>query len=182
MYNFQNPLPYWFNMQMFNLNPFMFNNNPQPKNMNPYNFWLNPLMFQGYKRPIPRLQDYGPNPFIINIDEATDQNNNFRTALWTGEYLQVTLMSINVGEEIGLEAHEEGDQFIRIEEGQCLVKIGDTKENLDFQKIIFEDFAVMIPKGKWHNIINIGDKPLKLYVIYAPPQHPRGTVNTTKPN
>ena len=89
-------------------------------------------------------------------------------------------MSIPVGEDIGLEVHETGDQFIRVEDGQGLVKMGKDKNNLDFQKRIYEDYAVMIPEGSWHNIINTGDEPLKLYIIYAPPEHPRDTVHQTK--
>ena len=126
------------------------------------------------------LKDYGPEPFVVNIEEATSQNNTYRTALWTGNYLQVTLMSIKVGEDIGLEVHPIGDQFIRIEEGQGLVQMGDRKDKLDFQKKVYDDFAIMIPAGKWHNIINTGDKPLKLYAIYAPPEHPHSTVHETK--
>ncbi|MGK0464865.1 MAG: mannose-6-phosphate isomerase-like protein (cupin superfamily) [Clostridium sp.] len=126
------------------------------------------------------LKDYGPEPFVINIEEATNQNNTYRTALWTGGNLQVTLMSIRVGDDIGLEVHPMGDQFIRIEEGRGLVQMGDTKDNLDFQKKVYDDYAIMIPAGKWHNIINTGDKPLKLYAIYAPPEHPYGTVHETK--
>ena len=80
------------------------------------------------------LKDYGPEPFVVNIEKATKQNNTFRTALWTGKHLQLTLMSINVGEDIGLETHPNLDQFIRIEEGQGLVKMGDSKNNLNFQR------------------------------------------------
>jgi len=127
-----------------------------------------------------KLKDYGPLPFVINIEEATKQNNSFRIALWTGEHLQLTLMSIKVGEEIGLEIHPSLDQFIRIEEGQGLVKMGDRKDRLDFQEKVYSDFAFIIPAGKWHNLINTGKKPIKLYSIYAPPQHPRGTVHKTK--
>lgn len=126
------------------------------------------------------LKDYGPEPFAVNINEASKQNDTFRTALWTGKHLQVTLMSINVGDEIGLENHPNLDQFIRIEEGEGIVKMGNTKENLDFQENVYDDFAFVIPAGKWHNLINTGDVPLKLYSIYAPPQHPRGTVHETK--
>jgi len=125
-------------------------------------------------------KDYGPEPFVINIEKATLQNNNFRTALWTGHYLQLTLMSINVGDNIGLEIHPSNDQFIRIEDGQGLVMMGDRKDRLDFQAYVNKDFAVIIPAGKWHNIINTGYTPLKLYSIYAPPQHPHGTVHQTK--
>ena len=126
------------------------------------------------------LKDYGPDPFVINISEATKQNKNFRTALWTGNHLQLTLMSINVGESIGLEIHPNLDQFIRIEHGFGIVQMGDSKNNLSFQRRVGDDFAIIIPAGKWHNIINIGNVPIKLYSIYAPPQHPKGTVHRTK--
>lgn len=126
------------------------------------------------------LKDYGPEPFVINIEDATKQNNYFRTALWTGSHLQVTLMSINVGESIGLEIHPNLDQFLRIEQGQGIAQMGDSKDNLDFEAKVSDDFAIVIPAGKWHNLTNTGDKPLKLYSIYAPPQHPFGTVHETK--
>lgn len=127
-----------------------------------------------------KLKDYGPNPFVVDIEEAAKQNNYFRIALWTGKYLQVTLMSINVGEDIGLEIHPNHDQFIRIEEGQGLVKLGDRKDRLDFQANVRDDYAFIIPAGKWHNLINTGNEPLKLYSIYAPPAHPCGTVHKTR--
>lgn len=126
------------------------------------------------------IKDYGAEPFVININEVTKQNNNFRTALWTGEYLQVTLMNINVGESIGLEMHPNLDQFIRIEQGYGLVQMGDNKNNLNFVRKVYDDFAIVIPAGKWHNLTNIGNLPIKLYSIYAPPQHPKGTIHRTK--
>ncbi|MFX3650157.1 MAG: cupin domain-containing protein [Paenibacillus sp.] len=126
------------------------------------------------------LQDYGKRPLVIDIEKASQLNNTFRTALWTGEHFQVTLMRINVGEDIGLEVHPNTDQFIRIEEGQGLVQMGDSKDNLDFVANATEDYAIIVPAGKWHNLTNTGDKPLKVYVIYAPPQHPFGTVHLTK--
>ncbi len=126
------------------------------------------------------LKDYGPKPFVINIEEAAKQNEYFRSALWTGKHLQLTLMSIGVGEDIGLEIHPELDQFLRIEQGQGLVKMGDSKDVLDFQRMVSEDYIFIIPAGKWHNLVNTGDKPIKLYSIYAPPQHPHGTVHKTK--
>ncbi len=171
MYNAYNmcQCPYFANTPMYNADlwtqfpnqylPFM----EQPKASNPI-----------------VLKDYGPNPFVVNIEEATKQNNNFRTVLWTGCHLQLTLMSINVCEDIGLEIHPNLDQFVRIEEGQGLVKMGNRKDNLDFQANVRDDFAFIIPAGKWHNLINTGNKPLKLYSIYAPPQHPFGTVHKTK--
>ena len=126
------------------------------------------------------LKDYGPRPLVVNIDKATKQNNTFRTALWTGSHFQVTLMSINVGDDIGLEIHPDTDQFIRIEDGQGIVKMGRNKDNLNFEANAYDDFAIMIPAGFWHNIINTGNKPLKVYAIYAPPEHPHGVVHTTK--
>lgn len=127
-----------------------------------------------------QLMDYGPEPFVINIEEATTENNTFRTALWTGENFQVTLMSIPVGEDIGLELHPDVDQFIRIEEGEGLVEMGDNRDMLYFQQEVADDFAIMVPAGKWHNVTNTGDTPLKLYAIYAPPEHPPGTIHKTK--
>jgi mannose-6-phosphate isomerase-like protein (cupin superfamily) len=126
------------------------------------------------------LTDYGPNPFVVNIDEVTKRNRTFRTALWTGDHLQLTLMSLRPGEDIGLEIHPNVDQFLRIEEGQGIVKMGYRKDNLQFQERVYDDFAIIIPAGTWHNLINTGSKPLKLYSIYAPPQHPHGTVHETK--
>lgn len=126
------------------------------------------------------LKDYGPKPFVVNINEATLQNNNYRTALWTGKHLQVTLMSINPGDDIGLEVHPDTDQFLRVEGGQGLVKMGPSKENLNFQEKVSNDFAIMVPAGTWHNVVNTGNRPLKLYSIYAPPHHPFGTVQHTK--
>jgi mannose-6-phosphate isomerase-like protein (cupin superfamily) len=143
--------------------------NRNNSNWNPYNGNMN-------------LTDYGPRPLVLNIDQATKQNNTYRTALWTGEHFQVTLMSINVGEDIGLEVHPTTDQFIRIEAGQGIVQMGDSKDKLDFQQMAYDDFAIMIPAGKWHNVTNTGNTPLKIYVIYAPPEHPHGTVHQTKAN
>lgn len=124
--------------------------------------------------------DYGPKPFVVNINEAAKRNDNFRIALWTGNHLQLTLMSINVGEDIGLEIHPSTEQFIRVEEGQGFVVMGDSKHNMNFRRNISDDYAIIIPAGKWHNVVNTGNRPLKLYSIYAPPQHPRGTVHKTK--
>jgi mannose-6-phosphate isomerase-like protein (cupin superfamily) len=126
------------------------------------------------------LKDYGPRPFVIDINKATKQNNTFRTALWTGSHLQVTLMSINVGEEIGAEVHPNLDQFLRIEQGQGLTTMGSSRNSMNLQARVSDDDAIMIPAGTWHNLINTGNIPLKLYSIYAPPQHPRGTVHKTK--
>ena len=126
------------------------------------------------------LKDYGPKPFTVNINQASKQNKTYRTALWTGTHLQVTLMSINVGDDIGLEMHPNVDQFLRIEQGQGMVQMGKSKGHLNFKRKVSDDFAIMIPAGTWHNVINTGNTPLKLYSIYAPPNHPFGTVHVTK--
>ncbi|WP_342429182.1 cupin domain-containing protein [Neobacillus sp. FSL H8-0543] len=133
---------------------------------------------KGYRTTL--LKDYGPRPFAVNINEASIQNNTYRTALWTGPHLQVTLMSINVGEDIGLEIHPDTDQFLRIEQGQGIVKMGKNKNKLNFERNLTDDSAIMVPSGTWHNVINTGNTPLKLYSIYAPPHHPFGTVHITK--
>lgn len=148
---------------------------------NRYGNYYNPYDYMNYYNMNPNyIRDYGPEPFVININEATMQNNNFRTALWTGKHLQVTLMSINVGESIGLEMHPDVDQFIRIEQGYGLVQMGNDKNNLNFERKVYDDFAIIIPAGKWHNLTNIGNVPIKLYSIYAPPNHPKGTIHRTK--
>lgn len=141
-----------------------------------YNNWQNPMNNNG----LVEFMDYGPESFVINIEEATKQNNTYRIALWTGDYLQLTLMSIDVGEDIGLEMHPDVDQFIRIEEGQGLVRMGDREDRFDFEENVYDDFAFIIPAGKWHNLINTGNTPIKLYSIYAPPEHPHSTVHETK--
>ena len=112
------------------------------------------------------VKDYGPDPFVIKIDKATKKNNAYRRTLWTGKYMQLTLMSIEVGGDIGLEIHPNVDQFLRIEEGHGLVKMGYSKNNLNMQAKVDQDYAIIVPAGTWHNVINTGDKPLKLYSIY----------------
>lgn len=124
--------------------------------------------------------DYGPEPFVVEIDKAARQNNNFRTALWTGDHLQLTLMSIPVGGEIGLENHPNLDQFLRIEAGSGLAMMGRHRDALNFQKPVRGGYSVFVPAGTWHNLVNTGNTPIQLYSIYAPVQHPHGTVHATK--
>jgi mannose-6-phosphate isomerase-like protein (cupin superfamily) len=88
-------------------------------------------------------------------------------------------MSIEVGGEVGLEKHEGLDQFIRVDKGKAKVLMGKTQDDLSFEKIVSDDWAILIPGGYWHNIINIGDEELKLYSIYSPPEHPAGTIHAT---
>jgi len=126
----------------------------------------------------PQCQDYGPRPFVVNINNAARQNQYYRCALWTGKYLQLTLMSIK--DEVGLEIHPDTDQFFRVEEGYGIVMMGRSANNLNFQIRINKDSAIFVPAGTWHNIINYGRTPLKLYTIYAPPHHPHGTVHRSR--
>lgn len=126
------------------------------------------------------LRDYGPKPFVTDLDRLTKLNQNYRTALWTGNHLQLTLMSIKVGDDIGLEVHPAVDQFIRIEQGQGVAQMGPARNQLTYQRKVFDGYAVFVPAGTWHNVVNTGRTPLKVYSIYAPPQHPRGTIEATK--
>lgn len=124
--------------------------------------------------------DHGPCPFISNISNAARQNSNFRTALWSGNHLQMTLMCIPVYGDIGVEIHPETDQYIRVETGQALVHMGTSKDRMCFRRKLNGGDAVFVPCGTWHNVSNIGNCPLKLSSIYAPPHHPGGTVHRTK--
>lgn len=125
-------------------------------------------------------KDSGAKPGVINIHKEAVCNNNFRTAIWTGQHLQVTVMSIPVGGEIGLERHCDLDQFIRIESGCANVYMGNTKEDVKCIGKINSNYAIVIPSGTWHNVINACACPLKVYSVYAPPKHPFGTVHETK--
>jgi len=124
--------------------------------------------------------DNGPSPIVTNIESATLENTNYRTTLWTGLNLQITLMSIEPGHDIGLEVHETHDQFLRVEQGQATVSMGSSKNELQSWQA-GPNHAVVVPAGVWHNLESTGDVPLKVYSIYAPPQHPHSTVNVTKP-
>ncbi len=126
------------------------------------------------------VEEFGPNPFVVNITQATLENPFFRRALWTGRYLQLTLMCIPPHGEIGLEMHPDLDQFLRLEQGEGRVMMGRSRNNLTFQRNVADDYAVFIPAGTWHNLVNTGNEPIKLYSIYAPPQHPAGTIHCTK--
>ena len=126
------------------------------------------------------IHDFGPDPLVFNIDHATKINQNFRTTVWTGKDMQLTLMSIPVGGDIGLEIHNNVDQFIRIESGCARVYMGSCKNDLTKQQTVNSNYAVIIPAGTWHNIVNVGNCPLKVYSIYAPPKHPFNTVHMAK--
>lgn len=126
------------------------------------------------------MNDHGQKPYVVDVEDLTVSNTTFRTAAWTGQFLQMTVMSIEAGSEIGLEIHHDTDQFLRIEQGRAKVVMGETEDNLTFEQEATDDFAIFVPSGYWHNIINIGDEPLKVYSIYAPSHHAPGTVHETK--
>jgi mannose-6-phosphate isomerase-like protein (cupin superfamily) len=118
--------------------------------------------------------------WIGDIERATLENVTFRTVLFTGAHTQLTVMSLAPGEDIGLEAHPDIDQFIRIDDGQARVEFGSTKDRIDETHDVKGDWAIVIPAGVWHNVVNTGVGDLKLYSLYSPPQHPADTVHRTK--
>lgn len=120
------------------------------------------------------------NPRIINIERETLTNTNFRKEIWTGKHLQVTVMCIPAGGDIGLERHDNIDQFIRVESGIATVYMGKTKQDIKLVGRADNSSAILIPAGTWHNILNRQNRPLKVYSIYAPPKHPVGTIHKTK--
>ena len=112
--------------------------------------------------------------FIGDIEARTEVNNDFRRVLYTGPHMQLVLMALQPGEEIGEEIHEDTDQFFRVEEGRGEVLIDGRATSIE------SDAGIVIPAGARHNIRNTGLKPMKLYTLYAPPHHEEGTVHHTK--
>jgi len=112
--------------------------------------------------------------FVDDIEKLTEDNDDFRRVLYTGHHMQLVLMSLKPGEEIGEEVHKDRDQFFRVEEGQGEVVIDGRTTRIE------SDFAIVVPAGARHNIRNTGDEPLKLYTLYGPPEHADGTVHVTK--
>src|SRR4051812_42149496 len=113
--------------------------------------------------------------FVGNIEDQTLQNTDYRRVLFTGKKTQLVLMSLQPGVEIGMEVHEDHDQFIRVESGTGEAILNDERHQLS------DGVAVIVPAGVEHNVVNTSkDKPLQLYTLYAPPEHPDGTVQKTK--
>lgn len=112
--------------------------------------------------------------YSVNLEQETLENDNFRKVLYTTDKTQLVLMTLQSGEEIGLETHDEHDQFIRVEAGVGKAVIGGEEFSLS------DGVAVVIPAGNAHNILNIGDEPMRLYTLYSPPEHPAGTIHATK--
>jgi mannose-6-phosphate isomerase-like protein (cupin superfamily) len=118
--------------------------------------------------------------FYDNIEKSTIKNNNYRDVQYTHPGgMQFVLMSIKPGEEIGMEIHDAHDQFIRIEKGKGVLEI---KKNNNIKKYdLYDGIGIIIPSGTYHNVINTGDKPLKIYNIYTPPEHKQGLIQKDKP-
>ncbi|MEN9582584.1 MAG: hypothetical protein RL641_538 [Candidatus Parcubacteria bacterium] len=112
--------------------------------------------------------------YFGHIEKDTQDNENFRKVLYTGEHSQLVLMSLLPGEDIGEEVHEEVDQFFRVEKGMAQVFIDTTEYALN------DGDAVIVPAGAKHNVVNVGPDALKLYTIYSPANHKDGTVHSTK--
>ena len=112
--------------------------------------------------------------FIEDIEELTEDNNDFRRVLYTAKHLQLVLMAIAPGEDIGEEVHKDRDQFFRVEKGKGEVRIDGVATRVK------SDDAFIVPAGAKHNVMNTGDKPLRLYTIYGPPEHRDGIVRATK--
>jgi mannose-6-phosphate isomerase-like protein (cupin superfamily) len=127
-----------------------------------------------------RTREDGMIGWVGDIEKRTLENETFRTVLFTGEHAQLTVMRLAPGEDIGRERHADRDQFIRIEEGQARVELGTEQDAVDEAHDISDDWAVVVPAGTWHNVINTGSGELKLYSLYAPPEHSDGTVHRTK--
>jgi len=109
-----------------------------------------------------------------DIERQTTGNNDFRRVLYTGHHLQLVLMTIQPGEEIGAEVHEDRDQFFRFEEGNGQVDIDDNTYDVE------DGSGVIVPAGARHNVRNTGDAPLRLYTLYGPPEHVDRLVEKTK--
>ncbi len=113
--------------------------------------------------------------YLTNIEKKSLENKYFREVLFTGPHSQLVVMSIAPGEDIGMETHEDVDQFIRVEAGKGKAILNGKESNLE------DGSAVIIPAGTKHNIVNSSrSEPLKLYTIYSPPEHPHGTVHKNK--
>jgi mannose-6-phosphate isomerase-like protein (cupin superfamily) len=118
--------------------------------------------------------------WVGDIERETIDNETFRTVLWTGDHSQLTVMSIQPGEDIGKEVHPDHDQFLRIERGSGRVEMGPSENQVELTEDVGADWAIVVPAGVWHNVVNTGDGELKVYSIYSPAEHPPGTVHATK--
>jgi mannose-6-phosphate isomerase-like protein (cupin superfamily) len=125
------------------------------------------------------IEDVGPKPQSFDLEQATLDNDHYRAVVWSGRYLQLTLMSIPAGGDIGLEVHPDTDQFLRLDAGRGRVEMGPAKDRLTFKQEVSDGWCAMIPAGTWHNVTNIGAEPMQVYAIYAPAHHKPGKIHRT---
>lgn len=118
--------------------------------------------------------------WVADVERATLDNDTFRTVLYTGEHTQLTVMRLGPGEDIGREMHPHLDQFLRLEQGSARVELGRGEDDVEETHEVEDDWAIIVPAGVWHNVVNTGSGDVKLYSLYSPPEHPDGTVHRTK--
>lgn len=118
--------------------------------------------------------------WVDDVTKITLANRNFRTVVSTAQHTQLTLMSLNPGEDIGWESHPHLDQFLRLEQGTARLEFGRTKGKVEEAHQVEDNWAFIVPAGVWHNVVNVGTDAVKLYSLYSPPQHPAGTVHATR--
>ena len=118
--------------------------------------------------------------WVADIEKTTIDNGHFRSVVYTGAHTQLTVMRLKPGEDIGWEAHDHLDQFLRVEQGRGRVELGKSEDSVDETHEVGPDWAIIVPAGIWHNLVNTGSDDVKLYSLYSPPEHPDGTVHETK--
>ncbi len=125
------------------------------------------------------IDDIGPRPTAFDLETATRSNDHYRAVAWSGHHLQVTLMSIEPGSSIGLEMHPDTDQFLRLDAGRGRVLMGPARDELTFEQEVADGWCVLVPAGTWHDVVNTGQEPMRLYAVYAPVHHAAGKVHAT---
>ena len=125
------------------------------------------------------IQDIGPKPDVFDLETAPRENPEYRRVAWSGRFLQLTLMSIGAGQSIGLEMHPDTDQFLRVDAGRGRLQTGPAKETMTAHQDVGDGWCMLVPAGTWHDVVNTGDTPLRLYAIYAPVHHAAGRVHAT---
>ena len=125
------------------------------------------------------IEDIGPKPRSFDLEQATRDNKHFRSVAWSGRYLQLTLMSVPAGGDIGLEMHPDTDQFLRLDAGRGRLEMGPAKERLTQTQELSDGWCALIPAGTWHNVTNIGAEPMQVYALYAPAHHKPGKIHRT---
>lgn len=126
------------------------------------------------------VKDIGPQPQSFDLEQATRDNTNYRSVVWSGRHLQVTLMSIPAGHDIGLEMHSDTDQFLRLDAGNGRVQMGPSKGQFTYDQNVSNGWCILVPAGTWHNVINTGPEAMQIYTVYAPAHHQPGKIHKTE--